>query len=177
MYKFDLFRRAAPRAILAAALAAPVAVALTVLPPEPAEAQGGNKTITVTINRVTALDFVDWGLAGDADFYAKVTIAGETFTTQRIRGRNDIQPNWKISKAVPGGRHDVKVAIYDRDVLKPDEFVDINRVDKKRDLDFTVNTRSCRIGGFSDAYRCSDAIKRAGAERKKAEITLTVTVQ
>jgi hypothetical protein len=163
--------------LLAGIFAAPLVFSMAAISPGPAEAQAKTKTIAVTINRVTALDFVDWGLAGDADFYAKVTIAGETFTTQRIRGRNDIQPNWKISKSVPAGRHVIKVAIYDRDVLKPDEFVDVNRLDKKRDLDFTVDTRSCRVSGFSDAYRCGQLIKRAGKERKRAELSFTVSVE
>ena len=46
----------------------------------------------------------------------------------------------------------------------------------KRDLDFVVNTRSCRLEGFSQAYRCGEDVRRSGGERKKAEMVFMVQV-
>lgn len=157
-----------------AACALVVAAAAVALPTV-ASAQA-TQEITVTISKITALDRIDWGLAGDADFFAKVTIAGETFTTQRVRGKNAVTPNWKITKAVAPGTHDVKVEIFDRDPLKPDDKVDINRLPNKRDLDFTVDTKTCRIGGFANPFRCKQSITRPGDEKKKAAITFRVDV-
>lgn len=132
--------------------------------------------ITLIITKVTALDAADTWLAGPDDFYARVTIDGEVFTTGIKRQRNFAEPNWRITKRVGKGTHDVKLEIYDKDIGKADDKIDINRVDEKRDLDFTIDTRNCRIGGFSETYRCGDPIRREGFERKKAEIEFYVDV-
>jgi hypothetical protein len=135
------------------------------------------RDVSVTIDHVKALDRVDWGVAGQADFYARVTIAGETFVTKPARGENDVRPNWVFTKSVrASARVPVKVEIFDKDVFKPDERVDINRVNAKRDLDFTVNTYNCSIGGFSNSFRCKQPIMRGGQERKRAEVTFRVDV-
>ena len=60
--------------------------------------------------------------------------------------------------------------------IAADDPIDINRVDPKRSLDFVVNTRSCRLEGFSSPYRCGQRVVRAGGERKKAEMTFFVDV-
>lgn len=162
---------------LAAALVLAVSAPVLVGTDAVAQSKGKTDDITINITHIKALDVIDWGLAGDADFYAKVTIAGETQSTQRVRGKNEIRPDWKITKAVPRGKHDVRIEILDKDPLKPDDRIDINRVDKKRDLEFTVDTRNCRVGGFSNGYSCGDKITRAGAEKKKAEIDFKVSVK
>lgn len=139
------------------------------------EAFARDDEITVTILQVRALDKADAFLSDD--LYARVTIGGEMFKTQRIAQKNDIIPDWKISKVVPRGITDVKVEIFDKDVFSPDDAIDINRLPNKRDLDFTVNTRNCRIDGFANRYYCNQQIRRAGDERKKAEIVFFVTVR
>jgi hypothetical protein len=170
-----------------AAVASILAVALMVTAPAveaqapkaapKAPAKAVEHEVTVSITRVRALDQIDGGLAGQADFYARVTIAGETFTTPRLRGANDIRPDWKFTKKVPPGSHDIKIQVLDRDPLKPDDVIDINRVDNKRDLDFKINTKSCRVEGISGTPKCGATIVRAGAERKKAEMTFAVDVK
>ena len=162
--------------IASGAAGALIVAAAAAAMPTSASAQA-TQEITLTISKITALDRIDWGLAGDADFYAKVTIAGETFTTQRVRGKNAISPNWRITKAVAPGQHDVKVEIFDRDPLKPDDRVDINRLPNKRDLDFTVDTRSCTILGFASPFKCGRTIVRAGRDAKAAEIEFKVEVK
>jgi hypothetical protein len=132
--------------------------------------------LTLVITKVTALDAADSWIAGPDDFYARVTIDGQVFTTKIKRQRNHAEPNWKISKYVRGGPHDVKLEIFDKDIGKGDDKIDINRIDDKRDLDFTVNTRNCRVEGFSERYRCGDPIRREGFERKKAAIDFYVDV-
>lgn len=129
--------------------------------------------ITITIDRVRSVDKSDQ--LSKPDFLPRVTIAGETFTTQPILNSTDIKPAWKFSKSVPAGTHKVKVEILDKDITKNDPL-DINRVANKRDLDFTVKTRSCGVGELSGAS-CGKAIVRAGREKKSAEITFTVTAK
>ena len=157
-------------AIAAGLLALPLAVmAFAPL----SQAETANRELTVTIISAKALDKADEFSNGD--LYAKITIDGEAQKTPVIKGDNEIKPNWKITKKVGSGSHKVKVELYDKDVTK-DDPVDINRVDKKRDLDFTV-TSGCRIEGFSSTYKCGSSITRAGGEVKKAEITISVDVK
>lgn len=129
--------------------------------------------VQVTIHRLIALD------KGDAfsseDFFARVTIDGQVFKSERIRQTDAVIPNWRFAAVVPSGRVDVRIEVFDKD-LAADDPIDINRVDPKRSLDFVVNTRSCRLEGFSSPYRCRQDVVRAGGERKKAEMTFSVDV-
>jgi len=140
----------------------------------PAHAQRSDEVV-VKIMRVKAVDKAD--IFSKADFYAKVTIAGEAMTTKPIRGSNDVRPDWVLSKKVPRGTHDIKIELLDKDPLKPDDKIDINRVGSKRDLEFKINTTSCRVLGFSDDYRCASRIVRVGGEKKSAEIRFSVSVK
>ena len=130
--------------------------------------------LTVTIHQLLALD------KGDAfsseDFYARVTIGGQVFKSERIRQTDAVIPNWKFSAVVPNGRTDVKIEVFDKDIVADDQ-IDINRIDPKRDLDFVVNARTCRLEGFSQSYKCGNDVRRAGGERKKAELVFMVTVR
>lgn len=131
--------------------------------------------VSVTIDRIAALDQVD--PAGRADFYARVTIDGEVFKVGPVpRGGNVVTPNWVIRKRVDKRSVDVKLEVVDRDTFGPDDLIDINRIDGKRDLDFRIRTRPCAVLGFSGDYGCRDRIVRAGRERKAAEVTFHVDV-
>jgi hypothetical protein len=141
------------------------------------QVQAQSHEIVVTITRVRALDRFDGPVGSKADFFARVTISGTEFTTKPIRQDDDIRPNWVVTKPVGHGRHDVKLEILDSDVSNRPDPIDVNRLDNKRDLDFTVDTRSCRIEGFASTYRCRTTISRTGQERKKAEVFFTVNVR
>ena len=131
--------------------------------------------IIIRIEHVRALDKID--PTTSPDFYAVVTVDGKEYKTQRIKNQADIRPNWEIVANVPRGRSNVSVAILDKDILKKDDLIDINRIDGKRDLDFQVDTRSCDVLGFSQGYSCRDRIVRGGNEKKSAEITFRVDVR
>lgn len=150
-------------------LAAPAAVTTP--------AQARDYEIVITIAQLTALDAADVWLAGPDDFYARVTIDGEVFSTKIKRQQNLAQPNWKITKVVSNRKVDVRLEIYDKDIGKPDDKIDINRITPKRDLDFVVDTRRCRVEGFADSFRCGDEIRRQGYEDKKAEIVFYVDAE
>lgn len=160
-----------PRAFLAGALA--LAAAATAVP-DPVAAQGARQEIVITITRVRAIDKLD--NFSRADFMARVSIDGDQLTTQRVRQQDDIRPNWVIAKRVAPGRHEVKLAVLDQDATKA-ESIDINRINGKRDLDFTVDTRSCTILGFASPFKCGRTIVRAGRDAKAAEIEFKVEVK
>lgn len=132
------------------------------------------REVTLTVLSVRALDKVDEFSKGD--LYARVTIDGETFKTDPVKQSNIDKPNWKVKKKVKPGEIKVKLEILDKD-LTQDDAIDINRVDNKRDLDFTVDTKSCKIGGFASTYKCGATIARQGGEKKKAEIKFKVDVK
>lgn len=144
------------------------------LQPTEAGAQAAKHEITLTVTRFKALDRADELSAGD--FFARVTIDGARQQSAIISDRMEVQPNWKLSKDVSPGVHNVKLELIDKDVAV-DDPIDINRLPNKRDLDFTVDTRSCRIDGFAQTYKCGATITRAGAERKKAEISFKIDVK
>jgi hypothetical protein len=159
-------------AIIAATLAVPPM--LFPLASSDAQAQSRPHEITITVSRVRAVDRLD--IFSRADFFARSTIGTDAQNTPFVRQQNDIRPNWRLVHQVPAGRHDVGLELFDRDLTKNDP-VDINRVANKRRLDFTIDTRTCRITGLTGISRCKNTIVRAGAEPKSAEVTFTVDVR
>lgn len=157
------------RALAAGVIALPVAFAFAT----PTLSQGFTQEIVITISHVKAITKED--LLSKADFLARVTIDGQASVTDVVRNQDEIRPNWVIRKRVRPGLHNVKLEILDKDVTKND-FIDVNRVDGKRDLDFQVNTNNCGVFGFSQYYSCRQPIERQGAERKSASVTFSVDV-
>lgn len=157
---------------LAGALVAPVLTA-AVLPAAAEE-------VIITVEHVRALDKIDSVLAGQADFYAQVTIDGKTIKSKGIKRHDDISPGWVMAVPVSRrGNFPVKLEIYDHNVLKKPTLVDINRLPDKRDLDFNIVIEGpgrCTVKGFANDFPCHAVIKRAGDERRKAEVTFRVDV-
>lgn len=164
----------AVRVCAAAAGVAAVAFGAVVFQPAEADAQAAKHEITVTVTRFKALDKADELSAGD--FFARVTIDGQKLTSPVISDRTEVKPDWKLSKSVSPGVHKIKLELIDKDV-SVDDPIDINRLGNKRDLDFTVDTRSCKIDGFAQAAKCGAVITRSGGERKMAEISFKVDVK
>ena len=158
--------------VCAAALAAIPFAALTLMPAG-LEAASEHE-VTVVIKTVKATDKAD--VYSKGDFYAQVTIDGDKQKSAFIRQDAEVSPNWTFRKMVKPGTVDVKVEVFDKDVSK-DDLIDINRVDAKRDLDFTVNTKKCRIEGFAQTYKCGRTITRGGKEDKRADVSFEVTVK
>lgn len=142
----------------------------------PAMAQSSQ--ITLIVHEIKLIDRVD--AASQADLFVRATIADQTKATQPLKqtGRpgESIRTEITLSQAVKPGTHAVRLELLDKD-LRTDDLIDINRIANRRILDFTVDTRTCRIGGFASTYRCKQRITRAGGERKAAEITFSVEVK
>lgn len=169
---FGVFCRTAARhalAIGAAVVAVGSSLALATTDAAAAE-------ITVTVTKFHALDRADDLSRGD--FFARMTIDGKSVVTSTISDQAEVEPkDWTLTQTVSGGgKHKVKLELIDKD-LSVDDPIDINRVNKKRDLEFSVNTSSCVIEGFSETYSCGRTITRAGGENKKASISFKVDVK
>lgn len=156
-----------------AGAAVAIALAFGALGAVPAVAE----EIIITVERVRALDKIDLGPGGKADFFAVATIDGKSIKSPVIKRAEDIAPNWVLALPVGRGTFDVKLEIYDQDVLSKPDPIDINRLPGKRDLDFRVDTRNCTVSGFAQQYDCRRTITRAGDEKKMAEIAFKVEVR
>jgi hypothetical protein len=130
--------------------------------------------VIIKVTNVRALDRADE--MSDGDFFARVTINGEKVESPVVKQEGNIKPDWVLSKKVKAGVVKVDFQIIDKD-LADDDPIDVNRVDNKRNLEFTVNTRNCRIDGFATRFKCGQKITRAGKEKKAAEVTFIVTVK
>lgn len=167
---FGVFQNVA--ASRGSAIAAAIVLAASSIALAPAGAAAAEVTITIT--KFHALDRADDLSRGD--FFARATIDGEAQVTPTVSDQAEVSPDWKISKTVSGGTVNVKLELIDKDV-SVDDPIDINRLDNKRDLDFTVNTSSGVIEGFSETYKTGQTITRAGGEKKKASISFKVDVK
>lgn len=150
----------------------------TPLPPKtpPAVIEDPNVTITITVNRVHALDNID-GPFGNADFYPVIRIAGEEFTTGYIGDKNDISPNWTFRKTVKrsAGTVPITIDIWDSDggLRGSDDHADINPANG-RTLSLTYNIANGSVTG-SVSGRAGQQIYAKGNESDKAEIWFTIT--
>jgi hypothetical protein len=135
-------------------------------------------SISVSIDQVRPLDKFDELSRGD--LFARVTIAGETTTTpvkkQTTSRGKIINTDWVIKRDVAPGKHPVKIELIDKD-LSEDDIIDINRLDNRRILEFTVDTQRCRVDGFATTYKCKSRITRAGREEKAAEVFFRIDVK
>ena len=152
---------------------APLAIGLTLV--TPVWAGSPTHQIEINVREIKPLDKYDELSLGD--LYARVTIAGTTQSTPILKQTAAVgqvlKPDWQIIQNVGPGVHPVKVELIDKD-LSQDDVIDINRLPNRRVLEFTIDTRRCRIEGFATPYSCKSPISRTGKEAKAAEITITV---
>jgi hypothetical protein len=152
---------------------APLALGLTLV--TPAFAGSPTHQIVLDVREIRTLDKFDEFSLGD--IFARITIAGTTQSTSILKQTaavgQVIKPDWQIIHNVGPGVHPVKVELIDKD-LSQDDVIDINKLPNRRVLEFTIDTRRCRIEGFASTYNCKSAIRRAGKEAKAAEIAFTV---
>jgi hypothetical protein len=158
---------------LLAIVYAPLALGLTLV--TPALAGSPTHQIVLDVREIKALDKFDEFSLGD--IFARVTIAGTTQSTPILKQTaavgQVIKPDWQIIQNVGPGVHPVKLELIDKD-LSQDDVIDINKLPKRRVLEFTIDTRRCRIDGFASTYNCKSPISRAGKEAKAAGISFTV---
>lgn len=130
--------------------------------------------IVVTVTRFKALDKADELSSGD--FFARIRVDGKAAFSPVLTGQQEFTPNWKLTLPAKPGVVKVNLSLIDKDV-SVDDPIDINRLPNKRDLDFTVNTKTGKIEGFATSYKTGQTITRAGTENKKAVISFKVDVK
>ena len=128
------------------AVLAPLLVVVGVGPAAAAELD-----VRVTIERVREIR--GFGLGDSPDFYAELTIDGETFDNKNTpeqdeqEGDDDITPNWEFARTVDdtAGTIPVTLSIFEEDgfLRGDDDHADITP-GGNRDLNFDLTWRSAR---------------------------------
>ena len=87
--------------------------------------------IVVTVTRFKALDKADELSSGD--FFARIRVDGKAAFSPVLTGQQEFTPNWKLTLPAKPGVVKVNLSLIDKDV-SVDDPIDINRLDKKREL-------------------------------------------
>lgn len=135
-------------------------------------------TVRVIIERIEGEEFGE-----DPDFYAVITIDGETLNNRRsyVSDRYNISPNWEFSKRVDlATRVSIPITIGIRDVddfLRfEDDHADINPNPRKRDLDLTLTLRPCSVAGDVSGG-CDITLTSTGTGAERAMIKFRIVVE
>lgn len=145
-------------------------------------------TLGVVIERVTQTECVDDGLFGcgsGADFYAAVELGdtGRATETGAIHDRNDIFPNWDVSRPLDLAQYaggaaivPVRIDIWDSDggLRGASDHVDV-WPERGRGIDLLVDLRTCNVRGDVNG-QCGDHIVREGNESDRARLQFRVYV-
>jgi hypothetical protein len=139
------------------------------------------RPLTVTITKVQCVDACDaTGLEafGESkpDFYAKITINGNTLVTARAPDdQDDIEPFWTHSVDIPAGQTTgtVSIQIWDYDSTSGDDLADISPIDGDNNLDFTVNMATGQWSG--DVNFPQSCVSGGGNDEPKVKICFAVS--
>jgi hypothetical protein len=100
---------------------------------------------------------------GKADFYGKITVAGQTFVEAMQLNRSDVSPAWTTIKFVPTTvtSTPIRYELWDEDggVSGDDDHCDINPTTGKLDLNFTYSVGNHLLAG--DIAGVHDSISSA----------------
>jgi hypothetical protein len=157
----------------------------------PSIAPSGALNKTAVIVRTTKIDELPVGTferkidspGGTADFFANITINGQTFVETMLNDQVNPAPAWHTIKFVPSSQTSVAIRyqLVDEDggVAGDDDVCDINPVGSKRELDFTLNTVSQSLSGGVSGVHNSDAsaVVSAGGQSDRARIRFFVTTR
>jgi hypothetical protein len=94
---------------------------------------------------------------GDADFYAKIKIADQTFTEAVQQNRSWIAPGWTSIRFVPTSMTSINIhyELWDEDTSS-DDHCDINPSQGRQDLDFVFATNSHALSGDVNGVKDSE---------------------
>jgi hypothetical protein len=122
---------------------------------------------------------------GKADFYARITVVGQTFLEAMQLDRSDISPSWTTIKFVPTSttRVTIHYELWDEDtgLWVHDDLCDIIPARDKRRLDFgfAVSAHTCAgdISGIHDTGATAFSSKGARPDSDRAVVRFYVTEQ
>lgn len=143
------------------------------------QAGGQKKYATVTIYRVAEVDNLDHDLPwrdDRADFYAQIWIDGHYHKT-RVMAKNDGKPYWTFTAPVNSSTANIRIKLLDDDggLERKDDYVDINPMNNKKDLDLKVNINNGRILGDAAGQKGQTLFCAGGGDSSKGQIWFAIT--
>jgi hypothetical protein len=119
---------------------------------------------------------------GKADFYSKITVAGQTFVETMQLDKSNVSPAWTTVKFVPSTTTQVPIRyeLWDEDgaFSGDDDHCDINSAKGKRDLNFNFNVSSHNNTGDITGVHDSPAnavISKGSGDKDRAIVQFFVT--
>jgi hypothetical protein len=157
----------------------------------PTIAPSGALNKTAIIVRTTRIEELPVGFfeqkidspGGTADFFANITINGQTFVETMLNDQVNPSPAWHTIKFVPSSQANVAIRyqLVDEDggLAGDDDICDINPAGNKRELDFTFNTATQSLSGDVSGIHNNDgsAVVSAGGQSDHARIRFFVTTR
>ncbi|MBZ5636951.1 MAG: DUF11 domain-containing protein [Acidobacteriia bacterium] len=139
------------------------------------------KPLTVIITKVQCVDACDaTGLEafGESkpDFYAKITINGNTLVTPRAPDDQDyVEPFWNHSVNIPDGQLNapVSIQIWDYDISSGDDLADISPLGGDNNLDFNVDMTNGRWSG--DVSFPQSCVQGGGGDEPSVRICFVIS--
>lgn len=136
------------------------------------------KTVKVTILRLAQIDNLDKGdqlTRDDADFYAVVTINGQSSKSLNM-SRDDGKPGWVFTESTRNKSVKITIRVMDDDggLEDKDDHVDINTKSGKKDLSLTYNLATGRVTGDARGRRNQKLHSGGIGDGDKAQIWFKV---
>lgn len=159
----------------------------------PTASAAPNVKVTVTLDRIRALNSSEEGACGSVDWYAKLFINGVPFNNEDsesqddLEGQEDISPGWEFSTEVDVATLDqssgvaklpVTIEVWDEDggFCAGDDHYDASPV-VGRGINFQLGVSPCRMFfDAADGVPCGSGIVSSGTAEDRAEVTYSVTV-
>lgn len=120
--------------------------------------------------------------AGEADFYAKITVDGQSFIESAQIDQKAIQPDWTTIKFIDRNRASIPIRyeLWDEDggIRGGDDRIDINP-NTGYFLNFFLDTRSTALSGEVQGVHntAETAVRTTGNEKDRAKLQYFVTAR
>jgi len=147
-------------------------VLVTVEPPS-------STRVTVTVNQVKAIDDMEQGLlggSGEADFFTKLTINGQTWESPFKSNQNHIVPNWQFTQEVTDFTVPITINMHEHDggLFGSTNDVDINPSGGVKRLNLLYDLRTGKISGDASGTRGEQIYVRGSGDSLRAEMWFTI---
>lgn len=110
------------------------------------------QSVSVNIHRVRQVDDLDkstWLITKDrADFYAQIWINGRMWQSKNF-SHDDGRPNWSFTVPADSRYVDIRIKLVDDDggLEEKDDYVDINPLNDKKDLELRLDRQTGLLSG------------------------------
>lgn len=133
--------------------------------------------VRFTVNQLIAIDNPDSGWFGDnADYYSRISINGNAWTSGVISNDNNISPNWQFTQNVNSRYVNINVEVWDSDggLAGSNDRIDIDSRSGYRDLNITYDLITNQISGDVSGLGGRQLSVSGGGDSDRATMRFTV---